>query len=331
MRPIQTAGAAGLIWAAAVHGAAAHVKWFCAYNVAETPQKLASYMDRDFALLACIAVLVFAVAGVMDNLVIGRALVWSIDRVTWGLRTQSATLMRATYGGFFVALWAIGGVILTPELTTKVAAVSWWQLAIAACFIWRRTLPLAALGMAWLWWYAMRRYGLFHLLDYPVFLGAAVYFVMLSLDLRFWGRTPLDIVRYAAAVTLIWASVEKWGYPQWTFPLFLSHPEMAMGFGVAFYMKAAGIVEYSLAFALFGTPLMRRCAAIILASMFVTAVLEFGKIDAVGHAPIIAVMLAIMADNRTGRRQSPAIMPAFYGVGLAAVIGAYYGLHAVLF
>jgi len=86
-----------------------------------------------------------------------------------------------------------------------------------------------------------------------------------------------------------------------------------------------------LAFALLGTPLMRRSAAIILASMFVTAILEFGKIDAVGHAPIIAVLLAIMADNRTGRRQSPLVMPALYAVGLVGVIGAYYGLHALLF
>ena len=331
MKLWRVAAVTGSAWAVCATTASAHVKWFCKYNVAETPHPFADFLDKDFALLAGVATVVFILAGVIDNLIIGRALVWSIDRVTWALREQTETLMRATYGAFFIALWAIGGVILTPELTTPVAAVSWWQLAIASCFIWRRTLPLAAIGMAWLYVYAIRHYGIFHLLDYPIFLGSAVYFALLGLNRTLFGVAPLDVVRYAAAVTLMWASVEKWGYPQWTYPLFISHPAMSMGFKVAYYMKAAGIVEFSLAFALLGTPLMRRTASIILASMFVTAILEFGKIDAVGHSPIIAVMLAIMADNRVGTRQSPAIAPVFYLLSMAVVILAYYGIHAALF
>ena len=316
--------------------APAHVKWFCAYDIAQAPHPLADFLDRDFAVLTGIAIAALAAAGVMERLIIGRAMVWSIDRVTQGLREQTETLMRATYGGFFVALCPAGGIILTPELVTRIGAISWWQLGIAACFAWRRTLPLAALGMAALYVLALRQSGLFHLLDYPIFLGAAAYFALVGtgvtvLRLGRWAPTPLDVVRYAASVTLMWASVEKWGYPQWTFPLFVSHPAMAMGFGVAFYMKAAGIVEFSLAFALLGTPLMRRTAAIILASMFVTAVLEFGKIDAIGHSPIVAVMLAIMADNRAGRPQSPLLAPVFYVVALALVVTAYYGTHMALF
>ncbi len=331
MRPWREAAAAPVIWAAGACAADAHVKWFCSYDVAETPHPFADFFDRDFALLTGVATAVFLVAGFVDPMIIGRAILWSVDRVTWALREQTETLMRATYGAFFVALWSIGGVILTPELTTRVAAVSWWQLAIAACFIWRRTLPLAAIGMVWLYVYAVQHYGLFHLLDYPIFLGSAAYFALLGLNRTLFGVAPLDVVRYAAAVTLMWASVEKWGYPQWTYPLFISHPAMSMGFKVAYYMKAAGIVEFSLAFALLGTPLMRRTASIILASMFVTAILEFGKIDAVGHSPIIAVMLAIMADSRIGARQSPLVAPVLYPVSMAVTIVAYYGIHAALF
>jgi hypothetical protein len=311
--------------------ALAHVKWFCAYNVAETPQPLHTFVDEGFGLLVAISIGLFILAVVLDQLFIGQSILWSIDRVTGGLRLIIPDLMRATYGAFFVALWTHGGIILTPELLTPIAAISWLQLVIAACFIWRQTLPVAAAGIVALYFYGLTQYGLFHMLDYPIFLGAAAYFALTGLRWRPYGVLPLDVARIAAAVTLLWASVEKWGYPQWSYPLFITHPAMAMGYSPPFYMKAAGIVEFSLAFALLGTPLMRRTAAIILTSMFTAAIFEFGKVDAIGHAPIIVILLAIASDNRPGRARSTVLMPAGYLASLVAVISCYYGIHAALF
>ena len=57
----------------------------------------------------------------------------------------------------------------------------------------------------------------------------------------------------------MWASVEKWAYPEWSYPLFATHPDMAMGFDPAFFMRAAGVVEFAMSFALIWTPLVRRC------------------------------------------------------------------------
>ena len=62
-------------------------------------------------------------------------------------------------------------------------------------------------------------------------------------------------------------------------------------------MQAAGAVEFALAFALMWTPLVRRVAAIMLAGMFVSAVLEFGKIDLIGHTLIVVVLLGIIGDR----------------------------------
>ena len=320
-----------MLWVASLGPACAHVKWFCAYNVAEPPQPVMHFLGADFALLAGISMLALLVAGVMDNIFLGRAVIWSIDGITNLIRPSVPIILRAVFGAFFVSLWTVGGIILTPELKTDQPAISWLQLLLAACFIWKQTLVLAAAGIAALYVYAVMHYGIFHMLDYPVFLGGALYLAMTGLRIRPWGLEPLDVLRYAAAITLLWASVEKWGYPQWTYPLFMTHPDMAMGFSVDFYMMAAGVVEFSLAFALLGTPLMRRVAAIILAGMFCAAVLAFGKVDAIGHSPIIAVMIAVAADNRPGRRQSPLLVPACYLPTCVAITGAYYGLHAVLF
>ena len=78
-----------------------------------------------------------------------------------------------------------------------------------------------------------------------------------------------------------------------------------MGLDPKFFMSAAGIMEFSLAFALLWTPLVRRIAAIVLLSMFVSAVFEFGKVDAIGHMLIIVLCVILAADNRAVVRMQP--------------------------
>ncbi|MDO9427559.1 MAG: hypothetical protein Q7T93_12085 [Methylobacterium sp.] len=327
-------------WTAAVclsltgAGAAeAHVKWFCAYDVVGAPRGLETVLCDDFEKLAALSVLALVVGGLLEGTVLGAALTRSLDRVTGWARANTELLFRAVCGGFFVALWSLGGVILTPELTTTNAALPWLQLAIAVGFLWRATLPFSAAGIVALFAIAASQYGAFHLADYPIFLGVAVYLVLTTFQRKLFGLRPLDVVRYAAAITLMWASVEKWAYPQWTFPLFLEHPAMTMGFDGEYFMKAAGAVEFVLAFALVCTPLIRRIAAILLGAAFVSAIFQFGKIDAIGHAPIIVAMVAIAADDVAvpQRLRRLVTMPVGYATALACFIGLYYGAHAALY
>jgi hypothetical protein len=332
--------------------ASAHVKWFCAYNIAGQPRGLENVLCPDFEMLMLTAFTMLLFGYVVEWSAIGAALLAALNRVTNGLRDDVDVIIRAACGFFFVACWANGGVILTPELKTNSQLIPWIQLALATCLIWRETLVITALGIAGLFAYAVYEYGIFHLLDYPIFLGIAAYLALVGLKRDLFGLRPLDVVRYSAAITLMWASVEKWAYPQWTFPLFVSHPNMSFGFDREFYMRAAGMVEFTLSFALILTPLVRRIAAIILAAMFVTAVPEFGKIDAIGHAPIIAVLLAIIGDAEPSRRLVHVwlgikenlarfkvavsswdfiLIPAAYCAALAWFLAAYYVLHSVLY
>src|SRR5262249_1385150 len=153
------------------------------------------------------------------------------------------------------------------------------------------TMPLSGLGIAIIFIVGIVQDGAFHLADYPIFLGVAAYLALTGLQSNFFGKRPLDIVRYAAAITLMWASIEKWAYPQWTFPLIQQYPNMTLGTDPEFYMQAAGVIEFTLAFALLWTPLIRRVGAIMLSAMFIGAIFQFGKIDAIGHALIIVVLL----------------------------------------
>jgi hypothetical protein len=203
---------------------------------------------------------------------------------------------------------------------------------IAIGMFWRSTMVFSAIGIVLLFAAGVYYYGTFHMMDYPIFLGLAAYLAMSGLQrAEIFGLRPIDVARVGTAITLLWASVEKWAYPQWSFPLLQSHERLTLGLDPSFYMAASGIVEFGLAFGLLWTPLVRRLAAIVLAAMFFSAVLEFGKIDAIGHLPIIILLIAIMADDRPSPRRSPALAPTAFCATLIAFVVAYYGAHTVLF
>jgi hypothetical protein len=314
--------------------ASAHVKWFCAYNVAGQPRGLENVLCQDFELLVGLALCLLFLACFIEGTSLGEGMIRSIDRVTRVLRDNTELVMRATVGFFFISLWAVGGILLTPELKTTATWVGPLQLAIAAGMLSRRTMPASALGMVILFGVAVHDYGIFHLADYPIFLGIAAYLALIGLGRNLFGISPLDIVRCATAVTLMWASVEKWAYPEWSFPIFIVHPDITFGFDQEFYMRAAGVVEFALAFSLLWTPLVRRYAATVLAGMFIAACFEFGKIDTIGHSGIIAVLFAIIGDNRTVSAKDwrlPLLAPVGFCAALAITLFTYYVGHASLF
>ena len=313
--------------------ASAHVKWFCAYDVAGQPRGLEQVLCAEFEWLVGLSLVCLMAGCLMEGTPLGTYLLNALDRVTSRLRTDTTLLVRATLGFFFVSLWNLGGIILTPELKTDLSWIPWLQLGIATMLIWKQTLPFAALGIVFLFGFATWNYGAFHLADYPVFLGIAAYLALVSLDRTLFGLRPLDVVRLSAAVTLMWASVEKWAYPHWTDPLLTAKPEMTMGFSNELFMNAAGVIEFTLAFALIWTPLVRRMSAIILTAVFVSAVFEFGKVDAIGHSGIIVVLLGIAADDARVaiRARSTMLVPAYYAAALACFLTLYYVGHAALY
>lgn len=266
--------------------ASAHVKWFASYNIAAAPRSLDAVLTLAFGQLAALSILVLWLLSIMETLAPGRAVLMGLDDLTAGLRARTQILLRAALGAFFIALWAHGGVILTPELMTHDSRVEWLQAAIAVGMLWHGTLALSGLGIVLLFCLGVQDYGLFHMMDYPIFLGLAGYLALVGWRPMMWSRPALILLRWSAAVTLMWASVEKWGYPDWTFPLLDQHAHISMGLSQAFFMTASGMVEFGCAFALIWSPLVRRLAAVALTATFVSAIFEFGKIDAIGNLPI---------------------------------------------
>lgn len=323
--------AAGLLAIALPGEAFAHVKWFAPYDVAQQPLPRRQVFTPSFWQFTATAAVILWLLSYIERHALGDAITGSLERFSVPLRPRIEALYRGGTAVFFGALFAIGGIIMTPELKTDWQAISWLQAAIALGMFWSVTMPLSAVGIALLYAYGVYTYGIFHMLDYPIFLGLAAYLGLTGLKLELFHLRPLDVARWSASLTLMWASIEKWAYPDWTYPLLQKYPEVGFNLQPTFYMTAAGVLEFSLAFALLWTPMVRRVAALVLAMMFVSAVAEFGKIDAIGHMMIVVILVGIIADDRPNVKHQPLLAPLSYGGALAIYLAAYYGLHAVIY
>jgi hypothetical protein len=189
----------GLTNALITKDASAHIKWFCAFDVAGQPRSLENVRCANFELLVGAAILILLVGCLFERMPMGAAAQRALDRVFSNLQAKTELMFRVGCAFFFVSIWTVGGILLTPELKTDSAAIGWLQLAIAAGMMSRQTMPLSGLGIAVLFAVAIAKYGIFHLADYPIFLGIGAYVTLVGLQRDLFGMRPMDVVRWAAA------------------------------------------------------------------------------------------------------------------------------------
>src|SRR5579863_9618731 len=99
--PLAAAAAAAFLSCAFYSGgASAHVKWFCAFDVAGQPRGLENVLCPDFEGLVGFAVLALMAGCLLDGTTVGDAITRALDRVTDATRANAELLIRATCGFF---------------------------------------------------------------------------------------------------------------------------------------------------------------------------------------------------------------------------------------
>src|SRR5690606_18839745 len=183
------------------------------------------------------------------------------------------------------------------------------------------------------WVIALRDYDFFHLLDYLALgVGVAGYLALASNPDGKWYAKRFELLRWGVAIALMWSSLEKFAYPEWFYPLVLEKPFLTFGMPRDVFIPMAGVAEFTMGFGLLWTPLIRRLSALALFIIFNAAVYPFGRIDLVGHALIMAIIVAIFADPTREMHFLPRLKTSLQSVpvGLAAalviVAGSYWGL-----
>ncbi len=100
--------------------AAAHVKWFEAYEVAAAPVPISTILMLPYFWLGiAIVLLFFAVTTMIEQRAAGALATRGLDQAIKPLHDFADTFMIAVLAAFFVALFAVGGSYLTPELKTE--------------------------------------------------------------------------------------------------------------------------------------------------------------------------------------------------------------------
>ena len=317
----------------------AHVKWFAPYIVGAAPQPIGTTLANLWFWLGIGLVLAFFLATrAIERAPVGESILKGMDFVSAPLNRRLDDFVLCVIGAFFVAIFAVGGVYLTPDLQTPAEWVSWLQLLIAFGVFSKRTRVFSAAGIILLWALALRDYDIFHLLDYLA-LGVAVagYLVLEASNNPDWRKHRFEVLRWGVAIALMWSSLEKFAYPEWFFPLVLEKPFLTFGLPRDVFIPMAGVAEFTMGFGLLFTPLIRRLSAVALFIIFNAAVYPFGRIDLIGHALIMAIIVAIAADPVREIHFLPklkrylAAVPVGLAAALVIVSGSYWGLHAVFY
>ena len=123
----------------------AHVKWFEAYEVSAKPVSIQTTLSLPFFWVGIALVLgFFLVTSFFEAKRPGQVVMGGLDKATSLISKNADGFLVGVLCAFFLALFAMGGTFLTPELKTDAAWVPWMQLVIAMLIVARRTRPIAA-------------------------------------------------------------------------------------------------------------------------------------------------------------------------------------------
>jgi hypothetical protein len=257
--------------------------------------------------------------------------------------------MRTAAGIVFLCLfgwWALGygeSFYLTPELRTPSSIVPWVHLAIAICVVSRYTVSFAGLGVFVLYILAGQTYGLFHMLDYLIFLGIGYFLLVVGTSSKGLLKSGFVVLFACTGLTLIWAAVEKFAYAHWTISVLETRPHMLMGMTPPVFMKVSGFVEFFVTFILLGAvSVVGRLIALVLMSVFVLAIFEFGMVDALGHLMIVAILWVLVVRGPTDARYMLVLpdkslfteayfMTGLYFLAFVMIFILYYCIHFLTF
>jgi hypothetical protein len=325
--------------------AQAHVKWFFDYNVTQPPTPIGEVLDGTFIKLFLVSVAACYLFFLADRYIYEEGILAEFDRKLKLFDNAANYIMRVAAGVFFLALfswWALGvgqSFYLTPELKTDSPVVPWIHLIMALAVISRYTVFMTGLGIFALYIAAAFNYGIFHLLDYMIFLGVGYYLTVSQTKIKGLLKSGFVVLFACTGLTLIWAAVEKFAYSHWTISVLADKPHMLMGMSPPVFMKVSGFIEFFVTFILLGAvSVVGRLISLGFMSVFVLAVFEFGMLDAVGHLMIVAILWVLIVRGPTDARNMLVLpdkslfteayfMTGLYFLAFVMIFILYYGIH----
>ncbi|MCK5919160.1 MAG: hypothetical protein KAG34_12075 [Cocleimonas sp.] len=321
-----------------------HIKWFVEFDVSDPPKSLSYWIDQRYI----ISLFILSSWGIVIACLIDSF--WchhygkftAISKLFIHYNDIGLNIIRIGTGLFFVILWIVGDVILTPDLVTESSAISHLHLIIAISVLFRPTVAIAGIGILFLYGYATYNYGLFHLLDYLTFVGLGLFLILSNFKHYPLSHYRFQILYGFLIFSFLWSAVEKLAYPQWFYPFLAKYPFLTMGLDNDLFIACAAIVEFTLFFLL----LMGNNGVILVAFLsnllIISGNIYFGKIDAIGHFPVNVILLVMLVkgplpiktfffDHSCKPYSAFAVVVISFISSLLIIFSLYYSLHWLIY
>lgn len=325
--------------------AEAHVKWFAQYDISKPPMPIGDVLTKTFIWFFIWSIVAIYLFFLVDRFVLRKGYLAEQDS-NWKINDhQAIDIMRIAVAIFFAGLAAYSyfghvTMLLTPDLTTFNRIVPLLQIGIAVSALFHRTVPLVGAGILALFVMSVGQYGAYHMTDYMIFIGMGYFFLVCTVRRWRWRKTGFVVLYKSTGVTLMWAAIEKFAYPEWTYPMLNDNPDLLMGLSPYVYMILAGFIEFNIAFLMIlSASVLARKIAIGLQAVFILAIFKFGLIDALGHFMIITILAILFMRGPTKRIRNTMVladkaiwvdaglMTGFYLLSFVLVFLWYYGFH----
>lgn len=281
-----------LMLVGSAQSAQAHVKWFSNYSYAGPPNSIDEIFTPTFFWLAALSMAVIGMMVLVEDWIGRKPWMQKIDVWLRSRQDQAEAVLRLGVGATLLWDWQAGN-LLAPELDFSSEPVLWIQLACAFLLVFKRTLPLAGALLFVLYGIAVSQFGLFHMLDYLMYVGIGGYFIANAAPQPAVKRVALPLVYVSVGFCLIWLGIEKLVYPGWAEMLLERHPVLALGFEHKFFVQGAAFVEMSLGFMIMAC-VQQRLLSVTITSVFFLTSLVFGRQEIMGHTLIHAALIAFI-------------------------------------
>ena len=299
----------------------AHIKWFVEFDISDPPQSLTSIISNiHYLILLILSILGVALASILDKKLV------QINNLKKIFVLDSLNIARIGTGVFFVAIWLVGGIILTPELLSNAWYIPYVQLGIAISVLFRRSLVLAGIGILFLYSNAVINYGIFHMLDYLTLVGLAIYLILSS-----FKTTKIDILYIGLIFSFLWSAIEKIAYPQLFYSFLEKYNFLTMGLDVDFFIASAAFVELTLFFLLLICNNITVLLAFLINLLIISGNIYFGKMDAIGHFPANFILLIILIKGTATINMNAIKAVISFLATIFTLFIIYYGLHQILY
>lgn len=313
--------AAGAWFGLAAKPASAHVKWFSQFSYEDQPLTLTEALTTTFWALVVLSLVTVAALVLLDRSASQQRWYQRIDQWMAGFSGSSWLVMRVGAFAMLLLCWQ-AEVLLALELDQPNEWVGWLQFVAALLLLFGRTTPIAGAMFIGMYFYAMVVFGVFHMLDYLMFIGVGYFLIVGGSKRDAVRESSLPVLYSTVGFCLMWLAAEKVIYPQWGLYILQGHPVLTMGLDHRFFLLGCALIEFSLGYLLLVCLFERPLALTITLTFFLTSMV-FGRREVIGHTIIHTALVVFLIEGAGKHYRPPIKYPRQLGRRVAAAVAVF--------